>query len=303
MRAGSIISVILIGLLSSACVTRDIDTRRETLDNTTLLIARPSSRLVSVRPRVLGTQTTQVLCTEPSPDVALALARSANFAGSGSAPSSPSASLSGGFTSSETASLLAGRTAGVVALRDGLYVACQAYVNGVIGHDSYAIILSQYGKLLNELVGGGSAGNGNNASSSDKGGGTTATTVPGALVLTIAGGSITSPITDSGRSSTPAASNKTTTQSSTTDAARDDLLLVACIAEFDPTRIAPLDPRTGSPLRNQLLDGNCKTFVKRISSAPSQAPAAVAKAVHSAPGARSARVVAVNPVAKLTTWR
>ena len=31
--------------------------------------------------------------------------------------------------------------AGVVALRDGLYAACQAYANGVLGQDAYSLIL------------------------------------------------------------------------------------------------------------------------------------------------------------------
>jgi hypothetical protein len=62
-------------------------------------------------------------------------------------------------TTTETATQLAGRTAGVLALRDGLYAACQSYVNGVLGHDAYAMILSQYGNLLVALAGTGTGGN------------------------------------------------------------------------------------------------------------------------------------------------
>ena len=41
----------------------------------------------------------------------------------------------------------------MLALRDGLYAACQAYVNGVLGHDAYSLVLSQYGNLLVALAG------------------------------------------------------------------------------------------------------------------------------------------------------
>ena len=37
-------------------------------------------------------------------------------------------------------------------MRDGLYAACQAYANGIIGKDAYSIILSQYGMLLVALL-------------------------------------------------------------------------------------------------------------------------------------------------------
>ncbi len=52
---------------------------------------------------------------------------------------------------------MAGRTAGVVALRDGLYSACQAYANGIIGRRAYALILSQYGDLLVALAASGTS--------------------------------------------------------------------------------------------------------------------------------------------------
>jgi hypothetical protein len=262
------VCAIFIALAVAGCATSDIDTHREALGDATLIVARPSSRLISERPRLLGAQQTQVLCTEPSPDVAIALARSGNLAASGSAPSGPSASLSGTFSSSETASLLAGRTAGVVALRDGLYVACQAYVNGVIGHDSYALILSQYGILLNQLVGSNAGSTSDKPGSSDKGGGVS-TALPGAMVLTVAGGSITSPATNSGKSTVSSPTGSTTTQSTVDHSKRDDLLLVACIDEFDPTRIRPLDA-SGRPVLNELLHSICGPFVERLAAESQQ---------------------------------
>jgi hypothetical protein len=61
--------------------------------------------------------------------------------------------IEGDGSSSETLVEGAGRAEAVLALRDGLYTACQAYANGVLGQDAYAIILSQYGSLLVALVG------------------------------------------------------------------------------------------------------------------------------------------------------
>src|SRR5580692_705261 len=96
------------------------------------------------------------MCTEPAPDVAVAfgtsLGASANIPGQGS----------GGFGvgTSEAAMQLAGRTAGVLALRDGLYATCQAYSNGALGQSAYALGLSQYGNLLVALSSNGSLGQG-----------------------------------------------------------------------------------------------------------------------------------------------
>ena len=94
------------------------------------------------------------MCTEPSPDVAIAFGRTlavqatVNTAAGGD---NGTGSVTAGST--EEATALAGRTAGVLALRDGLYSACQAYTNGILGQDAYAMVLSQYGNLLVALAG------------------------------------------------------------------------------------------------------------------------------------------------------
>ena len=93
-----------------------------------------------------------VVCTEPSPDYAIAF----NFTRKAKLDlPSPTGtkSLDGELSSTETIDEGEGRAAAVLALRDGLYNACQSYANGVIGHDAYAMILSQYGALLVALVG------------------------------------------------------------------------------------------------------------------------------------------------------
>jgi hypothetical protein len=92
----------------------------------------------------------QVVCTEPSPDVAKALstAFSTNAAG-GNATTNASLAFSGG--SAEAVQALAGRSTALLGLRDGLFQACQAYANGAIGDDAYALILSRYGQLMTTL--------------------------------------------------------------------------------------------------------------------------------------------------------
>lgn len=96
-----------------------------------------------------------ILCVAPSPDWATAITTAQSLQGNVSTP--VGTTVSGTITNSlaETITAMVGRTAGVVALRDGLYNACQAYANGVIGKDAYALILSQYGNLLVALAGSG----------------------------------------------------------------------------------------------------------------------------------------------------
>lgn len=179
-----------------------------------------------------------VICTEPSPDYAVAFGRTAALTANGSGDGI-TASGSANFGSTELATELAGRTAGVLALRDGLYAACQSYVNGVLGHDAYAMILSQYGDLLVALVGGAAGGK------SSSGGGVASTAAPGSVNVSVqsSGGAQPAAAAAGGGQ----ASGNSREDYSATVAA----LLVACISEHDETRLAPLG-RTG-PLRNKLL--------------------------------------------------
>ncbi|MCJ2082976.1 hypothetical protein [Methylobacterium sp. J-090] len=116
-------------------------------------------RLVTERFRPMpdGYPALATVCTEPSPDYAIAFGQKAD---GNVKVTLPQGSGEGGLKveTTEQATPLAGRTAGVLALRDGLYAACQAYANGTIGHDAYAIILSQYGTLLVALTSSGTAG-------------------------------------------------------------------------------------------------------------------------------------------------
>jgi hypothetical protein len=92
----------------------------------------------------------QVLCTEPVPDVATALATSATLsAQGGNGAATGGLNLSG--ASSEAIAELAGRSTALLGLRDGLFRACEAYANGIIGQDAYALVLSRYSQLMTTL--------------------------------------------------------------------------------------------------------------------------------------------------------
>lgn len=91
-----------------------------------------------------------VICTEPSPDVAKALSTAAQLTGSGG-NGTATGSLGAGGASAEAALALAGRSTALLGLRDGLFRACEAYANGVIGADAYALVLSRYGQLMTTL--------------------------------------------------------------------------------------------------------------------------------------------------------
>jgi hypothetical protein len=223
------------------------------------------------------------MCTEPAPDVAVAfgtsLAASANISGQGS----------GGFgaNTSEAALALAGRTASVLALRDGLYATCQAYTNGALGQSAYALGLSQYGNLLVALT----------AHDAGAPGGTSAGAAGAPITISIP---TVAPKTGSDESNpgtrkiparfanagdddhpplilvdgTDTATKKVTTPGSATpdpsiftpnDSART-ALMVACISEYDPTRIGARNPGNGPPAYSGVLsEAFCREYIARLS--------------------------------------
>lgn len=148
-----IVSACLLACLLSACDSPSARVTQLQFGTSNTLATTGNLRLVTERPRPgPDGSLLPIVCTEPSPDYAIAFGQK----GGGSLKVTvPQGSGEGAFNAetTETATELKGRTAGVLALRDGLYAACQAYANGVIGHDAYAMILSQYGTLLVALVG------------------------------------------------------------------------------------------------------------------------------------------------------
>lgn len=150
--------VLILAILTSACDSPSLRIAERDFGSSKVLATTGGLRLVTERWRAMPDgPPLPTVCTEPSPDYAIAFGQS--FDGTAKV-TLPQGSGEAGVKAATTEDVtnLGGRNAGVLALRDGLYAACQAYVNGTIGHDAYAIILSQYGTLLVALTSSGTAG-------------------------------------------------------------------------------------------------------------------------------------------------
>ena len=99
----------------------------------------------------------RIVCAEPSPDALSAFASSiaananlsADTLGSIAAPS-----VGGGVSTAnaEQAAYIGARNATIQMLRDGLYRACEAYLNETLDEFGYAVILANYGRLMGGLL-------------------------------------------------------------------------------------------------------------------------------------------------------
>jgi hypothetical protein len=211
-----------------------------------------------------------VVCTEPSPDVAKAL--STAFAASGQGGNgSASGNLALSASSAEAVAELAGRSTALLGLRDGLYRACEAYANGAIGADAYALVLSRYGQLMTTLFLGQDIVSATTAAAKAQS--------PSVTAAASTTGSSTSPAvsamtTTAAPTATPAAADGTPSAPATGAAAalarmNEDyfnldydfphLLAVACINASDPTRAPPANNvyANGAPVRNEVLVALC----------------------------------------------
>lgn len=146
------ILVIILPLFLAGCNVFSSDVSRGYQQNgswtTAATYTTADVRIITERKHpVLGNT---VVCTEPSPDVAKALTTALQLqANGGNGAVNAGVSASGG--SAEAALELAGRSTALLGLRDGLFQACQAFANGAIGADAYALILSHYGQLMTTL--------------------------------------------------------------------------------------------------------------------------------------------------------
>jgi hypothetical protein len=107
-------------------------------------------RVITERPHPARSGGPNIVCVEPSPDVAKAVSTALQLSGQGG---NGTVSASGNLSSAsaEAVAELAGRSTALLGLRDGLFKACEAYANGIIGDDAYILILSRYGQLMTTL--------------------------------------------------------------------------------------------------------------------------------------------------------
>jgi hypothetical protein len=241
------------------------------------------------------------MCTEPAPDVAVAFGTSLQAAAN--INNQGSGGLGAG--TSEAALALAGRSASVLALRDGLYATCQAYANGALGQSAYALGLSQYGNLLVALTAhdAGAVG-GTNVNAT---GPNIQLNIPQPAPAKTSGGNdnpgtqtvaarfadasiddqlplrlvqapppaAASPAASPPAAKAPAGQQVVSQQSGVTangNAPNPALftpydsektaLMVACISEYDPTRIGAVNPNTGQPVHSGVLSESfCHDYV------------------------------------------
>ena len=148
---GLAIGMVCLGL--GACDTPNFRTAQFQFGTASTLAATGNLRFVMERDRLLPDEPVQrVACTEPSPDYAVTATTDIELSAKSAIPQAPIENATANFNIAEAFNKLDGRSKGVLALRDGLYAACQAYTNGQIGKDAYSIILSQYGALLVALM-------------------------------------------------------------------------------------------------------------------------------------------------------
>jgi hypothetical protein len=146
-------ALLLVALALTSCSTYEDESQRAiTHDSLGFPAAFTTADLRIITQRRHPVTGQEVVCTEPSPDVAKAVsaAFSSSLQGSGGT-GSPSGSGSLAGATAEAVAELAGRSTALLGLRDGLFQACQAYANGAIGADIYALIVSRYGQLMTTL--------------------------------------------------------------------------------------------------------------------------------------------------------
>jgi hypothetical protein len=130
--------------------TTDTFNQPAQVGSTAMLLTTADLRTISERPHPLN-DGRNIICTEPPPDVAKALSTALALSASGGNGSAQGAFAFSSVTAEQLAEL-AGRVPGLLALRDTLFRACEAYANGTLGDDAYALIVSRYGELLSTLI-------------------------------------------------------------------------------------------------------------------------------------------------------
>ncbi|MBV9859983.1 MAG: hypothetical protein JO038_07765 [Alphaproteobacteria bacterium] len=308
----------LLALPLAACGVFENDAARAVDQNiwwtTPAAFTTPDVRVITQREHPVTHR--QIVCAEPGADVAKAI--STAFQGQGSGGNgAENVSVGLGGSSAEAVAELAGRSTALLGLRDGLYRACEAYGNGVIGDDAYALIMSRYGQLMTTLFLGqdaaGSVGVHTAAETSPpaavslpgaappggatgggKGGGTPAATSPqlSAPTATGAGGSGAAP------NGVPSVAIATSANPGSVfrDMNKDyldldqyelHLLIVACVNENDHTRV---DSWTNGGQTNGFLKPLCDYFA----ADPQKLIAAITAAAVAARAAPPAPTAVVN---------
>jgi hypothetical protein len=231
-------------------------------------------RIISERVHPVTGKT--VICTEPSPDVAKALSAAVQSSGSGT-NGTTTGSFAAGGGSAEAALALAGRSTALLGLRDGLYRACEAYANGVIGADAYALVLSRYGQLMTTLFLGQDI---TGAAGTETGG--SIQSPPVSLTINPSGGGSTVTAGQAQTPSAPAPSQTASTAGSSSSGAlaltrmnedylnlgyNPDALVTACINYGDTSRVSAGTNRYLENICNVIFSPTLQPFQKFVGAA------------------------------------
>jgi hypothetical protein len=140
-------------LVSSCTAPRTPNARRLDGDQSNYLVTDARQRIVVgtslgsfSRPGLADPG--EIVCSEPSPDAASAVATT--FSGALSVLGKGSGSLSTGQI--ESMSQLVERTASIQLLRDKMYQSCLAYANGAISGTTYSMIMAQLDRTIVSLL-------------------------------------------------------------------------------------------------------------------------------------------------------
>jgi hypothetical protein len=145
-------------LLVAACSETQEIFRPFDVDKTSVS-ADAKQRVILSATRGTNGDSRRIVCAEPSPDAVSAIAASvgANLAASvpvstGGQVVEPEIQLAYQRAIAEQVAYIGVRNSTIQLLRDGLYRACEAYLNGAVGDFGYALILSNYGRLMVGLL-------------------------------------------------------------------------------------------------------------------------------------------------------
>lgn len=124
------------------------------------LATKADSRLVYARSRNAPAAPHDVICAEPSPEVAKAFSTAFGASAEAEAKAIPALSQAGDVRGalavsrarSEAIAQLGKRLGTIQLLRNGLFSACEAYANGAISPISYAFLLSRFGDVMVTLL-------------------------------------------------------------------------------------------------------------------------------------------------------
>ncbi|WP_206243393.1 hypothetical protein [Novosphingobium terrae] len=208
-----------------------------------------------------------VYCSEPAPDFASSLSLQHALSGGVALPNGTSANATVSAAAASTIVELAGRSSGVLALRDGLYNACLAYASGLITRTHYTLILSQYGDLMVSLIAAGSSASSSSSSSGSNQPVTVA--VAGSGSTTASTGSASTKSSSGGSGAVAAATDTIKTSSSDSGAVNEKALhyanghllalMTICLTSYD--RNSPLDAGK-MQAQDDPLKAACKALLK-----------------------------------------